>query len=154
MIAPGGTPSVNPVSVATYTGLWPAMTLSEVDPGKVVATIVHGFVLGDGGWAHPTMGEPTRSGSQRTGACPACTAICFGINVTRPPWAQRIVALLVTTGGTDRVSLARAVAARRGHGSTGTGDLLTPLGKSGIFDDVERSLVPPMKRDLHVPAPA
>ena len=49
MIAPGGTPSVNPVSVATYTGLWPAMTLSEVDPGNVVVTIVQGFVLGDGG---------------------------------------------------------------------------------------------------------
>src|SRR5262249_55118301 len=154
MIAPGGTPSVNPVSVARYTGLWPALALSEVEPGNVVVTIVHGLVLGDGGWAQPTIGAPTRSGSQSTGAWPACTVICFGISVTRPPWAQRIVALIVTTGGTNRVSLAGAVAARRGDRSTSDGDLLTPLGKSGIFGDVERSLVPPMKRDLHVPVRA
>jgi hypothetical protein len=154
MIAPGGTPSVKPVRVATYTGLLPAMTFSEVDPGNVVATIVHGFVPGDGGCAQPTIGEPTRSGSQRTGPPPASTCACLGMSVTRPPCAQRIVALPVTTGGTTP-SIARARARRKavtpwiGH----VDDLLTPLGKSGIFHAVERSLVPP-RRDLHVVVPA
>src|SRR5919201_5996609 len=102
MIAPGGTPSVKPESVATYAGRPPTITLSEVDPGSVDTTIVHGFVLGLGGCAQPATTAPTRSGSQRTAPPPHITCIWRGIRMTCPPWAQRIWALLVTTGGMRR----------------------------------------------------
>src|SRR5438067_2167514 len=105
MIAPGGTPSVSPLSVATYAGRPPTFTFREVEPGRVEATIVHGFVAGDGGCAHPMIGEPARSGSQSTGEPLISTCVCFGISVTWPPWMQVIVAAEVTIGGiSPRVS--------------------------------------------------
>ena len=82
MIAPGGTPSVMPLSVAIWAGLPPTITLSELPPGSVETTVVHGFVAGEGGCAQPTIGEPMRSPSHRTGEPPISTCVCFGISVT------------------------------------------------------------------------
>lgn len=74
MIVPGGTPSVRPESVATYTGFPPTVTRGEVEPGSVDTTVVHGFVDGVGGTAQPMMGAPARSGSQST-LPPAITTV-------------------------------------------------------------------------------
>lgn len=100
MIVAGGTPSVIPVRVATYAGLPPTCTLSEVDPGRVETTVVQGFDPGVGGSAQPAIGAPARSGSHSTAAPSMVTLCCFGISLTWPPWTHMIVALLVTIGGT------------------------------------------------------
>src|SRR5438445_596630 len=63
MMAPGGTPSVIPVKVATYARRPPTRTFSDVEPGKVETTAVHGFEAMVGGWVQPTIGAPTKSGS-------------------------------------------------------------------------------------------
>jgi len=136
MIVPGGTPSVSPVSTAVYAGLPPAITFNEVDPGSVETTVVQGFVLGLGGCAQPTIGEPTRSGSQSTGAPPAITCICFGITTTWPPCAQMIVALLLTSGGIPVRRVSRA-----GRAVTSRPPPLTPPGKSGIFEPPRKGVL-------------
>lgn len=99
MIVPGGTPSVIPLSVASSTGRPPAVTVGFDEPGSVETTTVQGFVLGLGGWAHPTIGAPDRSPSHRTLPPWICTCICLGMSVTCPPCAQMMVALVVTIGG-------------------------------------------------------
>ena|SRR5215208_2689068 len=83
-----------------YAGRPATITLSDVEPGNVDRTVVQGFVVGDGGCGQPMIGAPTRSGSHRMKPPPrTCAIACFGINVTWPPWAHVICALLVTTGG-------------------------------------------------------
>jgi hypothetical protein len=49
MIGDGGTPSVWPLTVAMYAGRPPTRTLSDHEPGSVATTVVHGFVVGEGG---------------------------------------------------------------------------------------------------------
>src|SRR5689334_7271858 len=63
VIGEGGTPSVIPLSVATYAGRPATRTFSEVEPGRVETTVVQGLVAGVGGRAQPTIGAPSRSGS-------------------------------------------------------------------------------------------
>jgi hypothetical protein len=82
----GGTPSVMPVSVARYVGLPPTRTLSDHEPGSVDTTVVHGFVVGVAGWAQPTIGAPTTSGTHITGAPRMVTTAWRGMSMTVPPW--------------------------------------------------------------------
>ena len=98
MIGDGGTPSVWPLSDAKYAGRPPTRTLVDHDPGSVVTTVVHGFVVGEGGWAQPTIGAPTRSGTHITGAPRMRTVACRGMSMTRPPWAHITVAWDVRMG--------------------------------------------------------
>lgn len=88
----GGTPSVNPTRVARYTGRPPTVTFSDHEPGIACRRVVHGFVAGVGGCAQPTIGAPTKSGTQSTGAPPISTFVCPGIGLTWPPCAQVITA--------------------------------------------------------------
>ena len=99
MIGDGGTPSVSPLSVATYAGLPPTRTFSDHDPGSTETTVVHGFVAGVGGCAQPAIGAPIRSGTHMTGEPWMSTLNWRGISMTRPPWAHMMVAALVTMGG-------------------------------------------------------
>ena len=68
VIGDGGTPSVMPLSVARYAGLPPTRTLSDHEPGRVETTVVHGFVVGVGGWAQPTIGAPIAIGHAHHGS--------------------------------------------------------------------------------------
>jgi hypothetical protein len=79
MIVPGGTPSVSPVRVDRYTGIPLAVTFSDQEPGSVDTTTVQGFVAGVGGIGQPTIGAPSRSGTQSAGAPPIRTFVCRGI---------------------------------------------------------------------------
>src|SRR3954447_2390019 len=99
MITPGGTLSVMPLRVWMWMGLPPALAFREEPPGSVETTVVHGFVLGLGARAQPTMGAPIRSVSHTTGDPPAMTVVCFGMSVTLPPWTHMMVALTLTSGG-------------------------------------------------------
>ena len=53
-----------------------------------------------GGSAHPAIGAPMRSGTQTTGDPPASTFVWRGMIATRPPCAHRMVAAVVSSGGT------------------------------------------------------
>lgn len=88
----GGTPSVSPVSVFTYTGLPATLTFIDHEPGKTDATSVHGFVVGVGACAQPTIGAPRRSGTASTGPPWIVTVACPGATRTCPPCAQLIKA--------------------------------------------------------------
>lgn len=100
MIVPGGTPSVMPLSVWVCAGNPATNARGDVPvPGMTETTVVQGLEPGLGGCAQPAIGAPMRSVSRRTGAPPAVTVVCFGVSITRPPCAQRIVAFVVTKSG-------------------------------------------------------
>jgi hypothetical protein len=48
--------------------------------------VVHGFVVGVGGWAQPTIGAPITSGTHITGAPRMVTTTWRGMSMTVPPW--------------------------------------------------------------------
>lgn len=92
MSGEGGTPSVKPARVATYTGRPPTVTFSDHDPGRMEITVVHGLVAGVGGRVQPAIGAPRRSGTHSTGPPAMVTFTCRGIKTTCPPCAQVITA--------------------------------------------------------------
>ena len=92
MSGDGGTPSVWPASVATYAGRPPTKTFGDHEPGNVATTVVHGFVVGVGGCAQPTIGAPFRSGTHITGPPWMSTTPCRGMSITCPPCAHVMTA--------------------------------------------------------------
>src|SRR5215216_5121637 len=131
-MAPGGTESVTPVSVAMCAGRPPTFTLSDDDdgPGMTETTAVQGFELGVTGTGQPTIGAPTRSSSQTTGAPPARTLVCLGTSITRPPCTHMMVAFVVTIGGMADLEYPTPRPNRQFRGGI---PLLTHLWRSAMF---------------------
>jgi hypothetical protein len=98
VIGDGGTPSVIPLSVATYAGRPATRTFGDEEPGNVDTTVVQGLVAGVGGCAQPTIGAPRRSGSHMAGAPWIRTVPWRGMSMTRPPWAHITTACDVRMG--------------------------------------------------------
>ena len=80
MIVPGGNAVGHAAERGEQYGSPPTVTVGADEPGNVETTSVHGFVPGLGGCAHPTIGAPERSPSQRTFPPWICTYL---------PWQQR-----------------------------------------------------------------
>src|SRR4051794_24951614 len=112
---------------ASRTGLPPTRTVGlmpTIGIGISLATTRHGAVAGVGGWAQPTIGEPTRSPTHIAGMPPTRTLTCLGMSVTWPPWAHMILAPELMMGlGIALQGTPRSQGGRRpigwlsGHGS-------------------------------------
>ena len=72
--------------------------MPTIGMGISLATTRHGAVAGVGGWAQPTIGEPTRSPTHIAGMPPTRTLTCLGMSVTWPPWAHMILAPVLMMG--------------------------------------------------------
>ena len=103
----GGTPLIFIPGFAGDIGLPPTRTLSDHEPGSVDTTVVHGFVVGVAGWAQPTIGAPTTSGTHITGAPRMVTTAWRGMSMTFPPWEHITWACEVRMKGTREVLLLR-----------------------------------------------